>query len=166
MSREKLGFDLFGPFPDEGIWDWFDDLNAHYDGCCDLAAEHNVTCVGLYRPPDHSDLIRVRAAVKAWSDRPRLEYTDLAAEQAAVVRTKELLYAEDAALTAIYQEVRSNALLDPNMSQATDTAIQALEGHLDAETYKTIREQVTADRIVAERVSNGATAGPIHRQAY
>lgn len=118
LAKNNLGFDLFGPFPAEGVWEWFDDINHHppasppNPSCCDLAAEHGVRCVGLYRDPNPEDLTRVRQAVQEWVNRPRYVYTDLAAEVAGAVRTKEILAYEDNALLETLKEVREGVALD------------------------------------------------------
>lgn len=118
LAKNKLGLDLFGPFPPEGVWEWFDYIHQHppasppNPSCCELAADHGVMCVGLYRDPDLEDLARVRQSVKTWVERPKYIYPDLAAVAAGVVRTKEILADKESALTAILQETREGQKLD------------------------------------------------------
>lgn len=119
IAKMKLGFDLFGPFPEEGIWDWFDYINQHKDGCCDLAAERGVHCVGLYREPNHDDLVRVRAALKVWSEQPAYKDPMMAAELAGQVRTRQLIEAQDDALLEILKEVRECEAIDKVAQERT-----------------------------------------------
>lgn len=70
LARESLGVDdLFGGFPEEGYWDWFDDVSEKRDGCCEMAKRAGAAfCYHLYREPNANDLWRVRMAVKKWQD--------------------------------------------------------------------------------------------------
>jgi len=74
ISRSKLGMDIFGPFPSEGVWTWFDDISEHRlinesETCCDVAERASVRCQGLYREPNGADLDRVRQAFQAHEQR-------------------------------------------------------------------------------------------------
>lgn len=124
LARMKLGFNLFPPFPKEGIWDWFDYINEHRDGCCEAAESAGIPrCVGLYREPDHGDLERVRAALKEWVEKPRYENPLMAAELAGQVRTKELIAAEDNALLEILKDVRECSALDKIAQERTRVSV-------------------------------------------
>lgn len=63
LIRQQVGFDAWGPFPEEGWWNWFDDISQHKDGCCDRAEAAQIRCRGVYREPDASDLEKVRQAL-------------------------------------------------------------------------------------------------------
>lgn len=76
LSIINTGIDLFGAFPDEGIWDFFDEISEHRhvsesDTCCSIAAQHEVVCQGLYREPNQSDIERVRQSLAIWMERKR-----------------------------------------------------------------------------------------------
>lgn len=118
LSRAKIGVDIFGPFPSEGVWDWFDDISTHHSGCCDMAAKRGVRCAGLYREPDDGDLERIKAAMRVWESRQRADAT-LLQEQEASDMTAALEQREANERLLLLQEIRECAALDKIAQERT-----------------------------------------------
>jgi len=110
LAEKNLGKNIFGEFPKEGRWEWFDDIARHHSGCCEMAADRNVSCRGLYREPDHGDIERVRAALEHEANLPE-DRTSLI-EQTARDLTKQCEDWEALARLEILQEVRECKKLD------------------------------------------------------
>jgi len=124
LARVNLGFDLFGDFPKEGVWDFFDSVNEHRDGCCEAAEAGGASrCVGLYREPDHGDLERVRQSLKEWVEKPAYQNPMMAAELAGQVLTKDLIMGEELALLEILKDVRECSKLDKIAQERTRVTV-------------------------------------------
>jgi hypothetical protein len=131
LAKSQLGFDLFGDFPHEGVWDWFDDISEHRGvqqggvevPCCEIAAAHGVRCQGLYREPNHEDLERVRLALKRWLETLNLEDKTPLIEQGARDITGAIREYEDKELTSILIEARECENLDKLAHERTRVAI-------------------------------------------
>lgn len=127
LSRAKIGADIFGPFPQEGVWVWFDDISEHrlVNGsatCCDIAAtagKGGVRCQGLYREPDARDIENVRAALKDWDSRKNLVDSTSLIEQAARDYTAAVEEWEGKEMLAILQETRELTNLDKIAQEKT-----------------------------------------------
>ncbi len=64
LAMRELGIDIFGDFPPEGVWDWWEDISIHENGCCEMAQPEGIRCRGLYREPNEEDLENVRRAIQ------------------------------------------------------------------------------------------------------
>ena len=112
LSRAQLGIDIFGSFPQEGVWTWFDDISEHHSDCCEIAEGIGVRCQGLYREPDARDLENVRAALKEWDDRKSLADNTPLIEQAAKDYAGSQKAWEDNERLNILKEARECSALD------------------------------------------------------
>lgn len=72
LAIENLGFDLFGDFPQEGIWDFWSEISEHKEKCCEIAFAAGIRCRGLYREPDARDLEAVQYALAQRENRVNL----------------------------------------------------------------------------------------------
>lgn len=112
LAWTNLGFDLFGNFPKEGVWDCLLEISEHRDGCCEMAAQYGTRCLGLYREPDERDLQRIRKTIQAWEAMPNVEDKTMLIEQGARDITDAIEKYEDEELTSILQEARECEELD------------------------------------------------------
>jgi hypothetical protein len=113
----KTGVDLFGPFPAEGIWDFFDEISEHRqvsvsDTCCTVAAQHEVVCQGLYREPNSHDLERVKLSLARFKERQAKADWGPIKEQAARDLQKSMADYERETKKALYDELHECQRLD------------------------------------------------------
>lgn len=120
LAMANLGFDLFGDFPREGIWDWVGNISSHCGvmqpsgvemTCCEIAAQNEVICEGIYREPNQKDLDAVREMLTRWEAIPTSD-TDSLIDQAIRDRTQGLLAEKDASLRERLQEARESEQID------------------------------------------------------
>lgn len=89
LAKAQLGFDLFGEFPPEGVWDWRYNIAEHRGvqqggvevPCCDTSDFYGVICEGVWREPDRKDLAQVTRAVEEWKSEHSREDRHLYIEQ-------------------------------------------------------------------------------------
>lgn len=114
LALVNPGFDLFGPFPSEGVWDWLTDVSEHRDGCCVMAGERGIYCHGLYRPPDGRDLERVQRALQLMEESGVLDHEDHTPmiERGAKNLTQEINRNKELELIEVMKEGRELDALD------------------------------------------------------
>lgn len=114
MSLQELGFDIFAAERSGERWDFLSFISEHRDGCCDLAADREIQCHGLYRPPDSRDVERVREGLRQMEASGVLrdgDRTDLI-ERRATETAQTIDRLRNLELIDVLKEVQEEARLD------------------------------------------------------